>query len=160
MTARTCRTASAVWARIGLVLGLAAATPTAADAEPASPWSDTVYTKVRLVSAVTAAGTGDRVPLGLHFKMEKGWKIYWRAPGDAGFPPKLKWDGSTNVKDARIAWPTPERFKLLDVETIGYKDEVVLPFALRPATPGEALTLSATVDFLTCDQICVPHTAK
>ncbi|MBM3950830.1 MAG: hypothetical protein FJ311_05190 [Rhodospirillales bacterium] len=160
MTARACRTASVVWAKVGLVLGLAVATPTAADAEPASPWSDTVYTKVRLVSAVTATGTGDRVPLGLHFKMEKGWKIYWRAPGDAGFPPKLKWDGSTNVKDARIEWPTPERFKLLDVETIGYKDEVVLPLALRPATPGEALTLSATVDFLTCDQICVPHTAK
>ncbi|MSO84622.1 MAG: hypothetical protein EXR04_01535 [Rhodospirillales bacterium] len=140
---------------------------------PASPWSETVYTKVRLVSAVTATGAAETVPLGLHFKMEKGWKIYWRAPGDAGFPPKLKWAGpafaklaapgearSENVRDARLAWPVPERFFILDVETIGYKDEVVLPLALSPEVPGAALEFAATVDFLTCDQICVPHTAR
>ena len=150
-------------AKAGIVLGLVVAAGTFASAiaaEPASPWSETVYTQVRLVSAVTATGTAETVPLGLHFKMEKGWKIYWRAPGDAGFPPKLKWTGSENVKDARLAWPVPERFQLFDVETIGYKDEVVLPLALRPETPGAALTFAATVDFLTCDQICVPHTAK
>ncbi len=159
MTARAFRITSAAWAKVGLVLGLVAATPVAA-ASSASPWSDTVYTQVRLVSAVTATGAGETVPLGLHFRMEKGWKIYWRAPGDGGFPPKLKWDGSTNVKAARIEWPTPERFKLLDIDTIGYKDEVVLPLAVAPATPGRALDVAATVDFLTCDQICVPHTVQ
>ncbi|MEK7246020.1 MAG: protein-disulfide reductase DsbD domain-containing protein [Pseudomonadota bacterium] len=151
--------------RAGAVLGLAVALATggmapASAAESASPWSETVYTQVRLVSAVTATGTAETVPLGLHFKMEKGWKIYWRAPGDAGFPPKLKWTGSENVRDARLAWPVPGRFFILDVETVGYKDEVVLPLALRPEAPGAALKFAATVDFLTCDQICVPHTVK
>ena len=125
-----------------------------------SPWSDTVYAQVRLVSAVTATGAAETVPLGLHFKMDKGWKIYWRSPGDAGFPPRIKWAGSGNVADARLAWPVPERFQLLDVETIGYKNEVVLPLTLRPATPGAAIDFAATVDFLTCDQICVPHTVR
>lgn len=163
MTNVTNRRTIALSAKAGIVLGLAlAAGPVASAlaAESASPWSETVYTQVRLVSAVTATGTAESVPLGLHFKMEKGWKIYWRAPGDAGFPPKLKWAGSDNVKDARLAWPTPQRFKLFDIETLGYKDEVVLPLALVPETPGAAVKFAATVDFLTCDQICVPHTAK
>lgn len=165
MTNVTNRRTIALAAKGGLALGIAVALAAvnldaASAAATASPWSETVYTKVRLVSAVTAAGAAETVPLGLHFKMEKGWKIYWRAPGDAGFPPRLKWTGSENVRDARIAWPVPERFQLLDVETIGYKDEVVLPLALRPETPGAGLRLAATVDFLTCDQICVPHTVK
>jgi suppressor for copper-sensitivity B len=162
MTGLTHRRASAFAATGATVLGLAvvAFAGDSARAESATPWSNTVYAQVRLVSAVTAAGTGETVPLGLHFKMEKGWKIYWRAPGDAGFPPKLKWEGSDNVAAVGIRWPTPERFKLLDVDSIGYKDEVVLPLALRPATPGRALAVAATVDFLTCDQICVPHTVK
>jgi suppressor for copper-sensitivity B len=149
---------SARGAALGLFLAAGAFSP--AHAQSASPWSDTAYTRVRLVSAVTATGAAETVPLGLHFKMEKGWKIYWRAPGDAGFPPKLKWSGSDNVKDARISWPTPERFKLLDVETIGYKDEVVLPLALAPVTPGAPIAFATTVDFLTCDQICVPHAVQ
>jgi suppressor for copper-sensitivity B len=162
MTEHLNRSPSALSAPVGIVLGLACATVAfaSATADVATPWSDTVYARVRLVSAVTAAGQAETVPLGLHFRMDKGWKIYWRAPGDAGFPPKLKWDGSDNVRDARVTWPTPERFKLLDVETIGYKDEVVLPVALAPATPGAPFTFAVTVDFLTCDQICVPHTVK
>ena len=163
MTNITKRRALSLAAKSRIVLGLgfvlAAGCPAVA-AATASSWSDTVYTQVRLVSAVTATGTAEIVPLGLHFKMEKGWKIYWRAPGDAGFPPKLKWAGSENVRDARLAWPVPERFHILDVETIGYNSEVVLPLALRSATPGAAIDFAATVDFLTCNQICVPHTVR
>ena len=132
----------------------------AAGAETASAWSQTAHAQVRLVAAVGGAGTGETVPLGLHFRMEKGWKIYWRAPGDAGFPPKVKWDGSDNLVGADMRWPAPERFNVLGIDTIGYKDEVVLPVAARLARPGEALRLEATVDFLTCDQICVPHTTR
>ncbi len=132
----------------------------AARAETASAWSETAYTQVRLVAASAAVGAGETVPLGLHFRMEKGWKIYWRAPGDAGFPPKVKWDGSGNLAQADVRWPAPERFKVLGIDTIGYKDEVVLPIAARAARAGEALRLDASVDFLTCDQICVPHTTR
>ncbi|MBM3565879.1 MAG: hypothetical protein FJX42_07190 [Alphaproteobacteria bacterium] len=126
----------------------------------ASAWSTTQHAQVRLVSAVTAAGADGTVPLGLHFRMEKGWKIYWRSPGDAGFPPKVKWDGSENLARADLSWPIPERFRVLGIDTVGYKDEVVLPLAVRPARTDAPLALNATVDFLTCDQICVPYTTR
>ena len=28
---------------------------------------------------------------GLYFKLEPGWHIYWKNPGDAGEPPHIQW---------------------------------------------------------------------
>jgi len=123
----------------------------------ASPWSESEQTSVRLISAASAVGNAETLTFGLHFKMQPGWKVYWRSPGDAGYPPSLDWAGSSNLKDTQISWPLPHRFSVLGLESIGYKDEVVLPMTLRLQTPGEALKLRAVVDFLTCSDICVPY---
>ncbi|MEE8392978.1 MAG: protein-disulfide reductase DsbD domain-containing protein [Rhodospirillales bacterium] len=128
-----------------------------ADAETAgSPWVDDDFSKVRLISATDAAGRADSLTLGLHFIMKKGWKIYWRTAGDAGYPPSIDWSGSGNLALATILWPAPERFSILGFETQGYKDEVVLPIAVRPATVGQAISLKASVDYLVCSELCVP----
>ncbi|MCX8508161.1 MAG: protein-disulfide reductase DsbD family protein, partial [Rhodobacteraceae bacterium] len=34
----------------------------------------------------------------LRLTMAPGWKTYWRAPGDAGIPPRFDWTGSANLK--------------------------------------------------------------
>ncbi|MBL6928558.1 MAG: hypothetical protein ISR44_05250 [Rhodospirillales bacterium] len=132
----------------------------AAAQEPASPWAETEQTAVRLISAVTAVGDASGAPLGLHFKLQKGWKIYWRSPGDAGFPPRPDWSGSTNLASASLRWPAPERFSVLGMQTLGYKDEVVLPIDAEVSEPGQALSIRLKVDYLTCDDICIPYTAK
>jgi len=124
-----------------------------------SDWVKTEYTAVRLVSATGAVGTGDTLKLGLEFKLKDGWKIYWRSPGDAGFPPRIDWAGSSNLADARISWPSPVRFSVLGIETVGYEHEVLLPIDARLERAGEALKLRAVVDYLACSDICVPYTA-
>jgi suppressor for copper-sensitivity B len=121
-----------------------------------SPWAQTGEGSVRLVSTAEAVGDAATIPLGLHFRLAEGWKIYWRSPGEAGYPPQIDWTGSTNVKDITIAWPAPTRFSIFGIETLGYKDEVVLPLTLTPAMPGEAIRLRAVIDYLTCDELCVP----
>ena len=125
---------------IAITLGLAA--PATARAEAAaSDWVRTEQTAVRLVSATRATGDAASVVAGLHFRLEDGWKIYWRSPGDAGFPPHLDWTASGNLAFARLAWPAPQRFSILGFESMGYKDEVVLPITAtlgergRPAAP-------------------------
>ena len=40
----------------------------------------------------TAAGTHMTA---LRVKLAPGWKTYWRAPGDAGIPPRFDWTGTT-----------------------------------------------------------------
>ncbi len=115
---------------------------------------------MRLIAAGAAAGQSETLSFGLHFRMEPGWKIYWRSPGDAGFPPQPDWAGSENMATAELSWPAPKRFSVLGLRTLGYKDEVVLPVTVTPFTPGKAVRLRATVRYLTCAEICVPYDAK
>ncbi len=126
----------------------------------AGPWFETDHGSVRLISASNAAGEGDTLSLGLQFRMKEGWKIYWRSPGDAGFPPRPEWSGSRNVTEVAIDWPRPVRFDVLGLTTLGYKDEVVLPLSARLAAPGSAVSINALVAYLTCNEICVPYQAK
>jgi suppressor for copper-sensitivity B len=120
-------------------------------------WQKTEQTEVRLIAATNSTGTNGTIRLGIHFRLKPKWKIYWRSPGDAGFPPELKWDGSTNLKSAVIQWPAPKRFSVLGIETLGYEDEVVLPILAIQQTKNIATTFKAQLRYLTCNDICIPN---
>tara|TARA_R110000868_G_scaffold134793_2_gene347018 strand:- start:3355 stop:5535 length:2181 start_codon:yes stop_codon:yes gene_type:complete len=122
-----------------------------------SEWFDHDHGAVRLIAGQANAGTGEKIELGLQFRMKPGWKVYWRTPGDAGFPPEVNWAGSANFAGAAVAWPAPQRFSVLGLETLGYKDEVVFPIDATVFEPGKPVELKARVRFLTCDDICVPY---
>ena len=140
-----------------LALGAAASV----QAQPAaSAWARTDQTQVRLVAAISATGTAETLRLGLQFRLEPGWKIYWRSPGDAGFPPKPDWAGSRNLRDAEFRWPAPERFELFGLDTFGYGEEIVLPIAARVEKPGAPLDLKLALDYLVCEKICIPYQAS
>ena len=124
----------------------------------AGDWVVEEQARIRLVSAVESVA-GERVDLGVEFDLQPGWKIYWRSPGDAGLPPRVDWTGSENLKEAVIAWPVPHRFSLFGLETFGYGGQVVLPVEAVAARPGEALGLRGKVDYLICEDICIPYTA-
>jgi suppressor for copper-sensitivity B len=126
----------------------------------AGPWWSTDHGAVRLIAESNAVGSATKMRLGLHFKMKPGWKIYWRSPGDAGFPPQPSWKGSQNLADIKVDWPAPTRFSVLGLETLGYKKEVVLPLTVRPFEPGKTVNIKAMVPYLTCEEICVPYEAK
>ncbi|MEX5727826.1 DsbC/DsbD-like thiol-disulfide interchange protein [Rhodovulum iodosum] len=95
---------------------------------------------------------------GLRLKMAPGWKTYWRAPGDAGIPPRFDWRGSDNMRAARIYWPRPDVFDSNGMRTIGYHGQVVLPVELTPRDPDQPLGLALSVDLGVCQDICMPMT--
>jgi suppressor for copper-sensitivity B len=127
-----------------------------ATAQTATDWQRTKEVDYRLISAVTATGELDTVRLGIEFDLKPGWHIYWRSPGDAGFPPELDTSASSNLAAAEFRWPRPERFLLLDIETIGYGDRVILPLDVTLAEKGKPLDFRARLNFLICDEICIP----
>ena len=137
------------------VLGLGGAAAFAAS----SPWADNEQARLRLITAQEGTGDGDSVAVGLHFQIQPGWKIYWRSPGDAGYPPSIDWGGSENLASAQMKWPVPHRFSLFGLETFGYSDQVVFPIVVRPARPGQGIRLHAAVDYLICKEICIPRQA-
>jgi suppressor for copper-sensitivity B len=149
---------------LGAVLGAVAAVlsvgaPDAAEAG-SSQWERTEFADVRLVSAVSGTEGRDTVPLGLEFRLAEGWKVYWRAPGDAGYPPDLTWDGSDNLSAAEMRFPVPERFSIFGLESYGYADAVVYPITANLARSGEPMRVVAEVNALACAEICVPLTAS
>ncbi|MEJ0072054.1 MAG: protein-disulfide reductase DsbD domain-containing protein [Pseudomonadota bacterium] len=110
---------------------------------------------VRLISATEATGTAQRLDLGLEFRLAPGWHIYWRAPGDTGYPPSVEWAGSDNLAAASLAWPAPRRYNLLGIDAIGYQGTVVLPLLATLDRPGAPLRLNAALEYLACSDICV-----
>ena len=127
--------------------------------ETATAWDSTDVSDIRLISAQDAVGDG-MVSLGLQIRLAPTWKTYWRTPGEAGFPPRIDWTGSTNLASVDIAWPAPTRFlEIGDLVTHGYKDEVVFPLAARAVDANLPLVLHAVVDYPVCQDICYPFQA-
>ncbi|MCG8690940.1 MAG: hypothetical protein MI806_07000 [Minwuiales bacterium] len=138
------------------LLALPVAAPAYAD-KVASPWQETDHSRLRLVSAQSAVGAAEHVQLGLEFRLEPGWKIYWRSPGDAGIPPHFDWSASANLAEASVDWPAPNRFRFFGLETFGYEDGVVLPVRARLAEAGRATRIHLRMRYAVCSNICVPH---
>ncbi|WP_340115784.1 protein-disulfide reductase DsbD domain-containing protein [Pelagibius sp. 7325] len=145
-----------------LLVGLLALSAVAAGSggarAAAGPWAEEDQARLRLISAAQSVA-GDSLDFGLEFDLQPGWKIYWRSPGDAGLPPSVDWSGSDNLKQATIRWPVPHRFSLFGLETFGYGGQVVLPVRASLENPSQPLALRAKVDYLICEEICIPYTA-
>ena len=123
----------------------------------AGAWAVNDQSRVRLIIAPSAVGDGELVKAGLEIELNDGWKTYWRSPGDAGYPVKVKWDGSENLAEAKMAWPVPKRFTLFGLETFGYSKRVVFPLALKVEDPSQPLSLRGEINYLVCAELCVPQ---
>ncbi len=114
---------------------------------------------VRLIAENTSIQENHRFTLGLHFKLEDGWHMYWLNPGDSGEPPRITWDLPAGFTPGPIQWPVPERLGGSSVVDYGYKAEVTLPVPVQAAanvSSADPVTLKAYVKLLVCKDICVP----
>lgn len=142
-----------------VALAIAAIAVPQASAAPAgvSPWSDDHASRARLM-----AGDADAQArwAGLEIEMDPGYKTYWRHPGDSGIPAEFDWTGSRNVASVEIEWPAPGRFEDPFGAYYGYLDHVVLPLKVTPEDPSEPATLSLSLFYGVCKEICIPATAE
>lgn len=138
---------------LALAVFAACALPTlplnGATAGLSSDWSEGHNSRVRLI-----AGNG---LAGVELQMPKGWKTYWRNPGDAGgVPPSFDWSKSENLASAEVLFPAPERFSDRIGDTVGYKDMVVFPVRLKAKDPAKPIGLRLAFDYGVCKEICIP----
>ena len=92
----------------------------------------------------------------INIKLEDGWKTYWRVPGIGGIAPILNWEKSKNIKNISQIWPTPNIYNEYGLQTIGYKNELLLPLQIQPIDKKQPIHLSVTIDFGICSDVCVP----
>ncbi len=93
---------------------------------------------------------------GVRIRLGPGWKTYWKFPGDAGVPPSFDWTGSQNLASAEVQWPAPKRFVSYGETIIGYEDEVIFPIKIRPRDSKESISLSLSLFYAVCRNVCVP----
>ena len=120
-----------------------------------SDWVKTPYTQSRLMVGGYDPAT-QKLHLGWHVLLAKGWKTYWRSPGEAGMPPRWNWHETKNLRQISVKWPVPERLNFYGYDTFVYHDEVILPVEVDLKDPTAATQLSLALDYMVCKDICVP----
>ncbi|MDH5189050.1 MAG: protein-disulfide reductase DsbD family protein [Rhodospirillaceae bacterium] len=151
---------NAVYIWLAIFIGIFSTTFSSSANGASSTWNETEHTQVRLISALDTIGNDTNVTIGLHFKLNPEWKVYWRSAGDAGYPPSIDWTGSENLAEATMRWPIPERFSILGFETLGYKKEIVFPISIKLKNSNQDLSIKANVDYLACAELCIPYEAR
>lgn len=86
----------------------------------------------------------------LDIRLEKGWKTYWRSPGEGGVAPEIRWQ--TPDVNATWYWPAPARFDVSGLTTQGYKGDITLPIALAKVSNKH---LAGTLTLSTCSDVCI-----
>ncbi len=101
---------------------------------------------------------GDRFRVGVRFRMDEDWHIYWRNPGDSGLSSEILWN-APGVDIGPLQWPFPKTFRTPDdfIVTHGYADEVLLfAEATAPESADAPLVITAQADLLACKVNCIP----
>lgn len=129
-----------------------------AHAEDASPWINDAHSSVRLLAG---SRSGTVLLGGIGFRLDPGWKTYWRTPGDSGVPPRIDFGKSDNVETVRILWPAPVWFDDgAGGSSAGYKTQTVLPLRIVAKTSDRPVTLRMSINYAVCEKICVPVEAE
>ena len=123
--------------------------------------ADAPHVRVELLVLPQTLAQGLPAQAGLYFKLEPGWHIYWKNPGDAGLPPHIRWTLPEGVTAGGLQFPAPKRLPLGPLMDFGYEDEVLFPLTLNVAQTAKTgpAALDAKVDWLVCSERCIPGKA-
>lgn len=102
--------------------------------------------------------------IGLHFKLNSGWKIYGKDSNGMGLPPSLDFKGSINIKNHEILWPESIKQKeKIGKETIEYgiyHDEIIIPVAIQPQDLVQTTKINLKINYGLCKDVCIPATTE
>jgi len=130
------------------------------------------HVKIELIPESVAAEARKPFWVGLLFRLDEGWHIYWQNPGDAGEPPKVQWQLPPGFTAGPILWPQPLRIGTGSVIDYGYENQVLLmaPLQMTPidrsassaasSTPAVSTqAIGADVKYIVCREMCIPGKA-
>lgn len=138
-----------------LLLWAMAARPTVAEPKSAP------HSSVELVSESATIAGGRDFTLGLLFRLDPQWHIYWVNPGDSGEPPRISWQLPPGFSADPLQWPTPRRLPTGTLIDYGYEQQVLLPVRVHaPAGVSQPIPIHAAVKWLVCKDLCLPAKAN
>lgn len=118
---------------------------------------------VELIGREHSVQPGRSFDIALRFRMEPGWHIYWRNPGDAGMATAIDWKLPDGFTVSQISWPYPHLFGEAPEVSYGYDGEVLLLVQVTPPAdlrPGSDVAIAADASWLVCNDVCIPGKAS
>lgn len=125
-------------------------------------WQSAKQLKAQLVSEYSQVSAGQRWRLALHFVPDEHWHTYWQNPGDSGLPTRFSWQLPEGVIAGDIQWPTPQAFVIPPLVNYGFAGDTVLltELTLPPNYQSDSLPIQLQVDWLVCEDVCIPAEAQ
>lgn len=126
----------------------------------AAELAKTEHVTARLVTDARSVEPGGTLTIGVNKVIKPRWHTYWQNAGDAGSATTINWTLPAGAAAGEILWPAPKRLLIGPVANYGYEDEVTLlteiklPDNLRA---GDTFPIKAVVDWLVCEEICIPE---
>ena len=120
--------------------------------------------KPKLVYDTTILESKGTIRVGILYKLDPNWHIYWKFSGDSGLPTKVEFTVPDGFEPGELNWPLPKAFtREGDINDYGYEDEVLLwsdikvpaNYNLKSPIPVKVLT-----KWISCEEICIPGKAE
>lgn len=118
------------------------------------------HLEAELVAAQTEVTEKSTLLVGIRLKMENGWHVYWRNPGDSGEAVTVQWKLPAGFQASPVMWPPPHRIPVPPLVNFGYEGEtLLLSEIVTPEKSSGPVTLTAEVTWLVCQEVCIPGKA-
>ncbi len=129
-----------------------------------SPSSQAQHVQADLIADVASISPGKTFRLGVRFRIDPHWHIYWRYSGETGQPTEVRWKLPEEFRAGPLQYPGPRKFvDKADIVSYGYEDQVLLWSEITPPkdlTTGQKVTLGAEANWLACKTLCVMGSAS
>jgi thiol:disulfide interchange protein/DsbC/DsbD-like thiol-disulfide interchange protein len=116
-------------------------------------------TQVDLVNLTPEIEPKKKILIGVRFRCDPGFHIYWKVPGDAGQPPTITWREKAGSSISDFLFPGPTLYNQKGIISFIHSEESL--FLLEVTPPAEAkgvLNLKAKVEWLECNEAgCYPQ---
>lgn len=118
--------------------------------------------KTKIITNTKNVKPGEKIKVAIYFKLDPGWHIYWKNPGDSGLPTKVKYTAPNGFDIKKTYYPVPKTFiregNILDY---GYEDELLLIADIYVPENNvlNRFTINSEVNWVVCKEVCIIGTA-
>ncbi|RAJ94910.1 protein-disulfide reductase DsbD family protein [Aliidiomarina maris] len=154
------RVSTVLW--LGLAILITSATAAEVNSPTRSPVVEQPHLDAQLLTEHSTVAAGESFWVSVKLVPEQGWHTYWINPGDSGLATQIEWQLPDGVEVGPIVWPTAEKYRIGPLANYGFEGPTYLLQRIHIAADysHDSLELSNRVDWLVCEEYCIPGHAE
>lgn len=136
--------------------------PSQALAQSRSDIVEQPHLNAKLMSEQAQVAAGSSFWVAVKLMPEAGWHTYWMNPGDSGLATQIQWQLPDGATVGPILWPIAEKYRIGPLANYGFEGDTYLlqKITLTDDFSAQQLSLANRVDWLVCEEYCIPGHAE